>query len=112
MTNIDDLKAKYSHVHDPSFPCSAHTLGDGLTLLMREWISGPIGMETFGPGMNTLDGLSLLAASEKKMEFVIFNQIRDARNDDHSWNEIAAAMGVSRQAVRKRFKEDFPGDQG
>lgn len=41
------------------------------------------------------------------MPLALYHQVNSARAEQHSWAEIAAALGVSRQAAVKRFKDNW-----
>ncbi|MCI2422307.1 HTH domain-containing protein [Saccharopolyspora sp. K220] len=47
-------------------------------------------------------GLRAVAALRKLLEQLEAVQIRNARNQGWSWQEIATELGVSRQAVHKK----------
>jgi DNA-directed RNA polymerase specialized sigma24 family protein len=47
-------------------------------------------------------GLRAVAALRKLLEQLEAVQVRNARNHGWSWQEIAAELGVSRQAVHKK----------
>ncbi|MBB5154283.1 helix-turn-helix domain-containing protein [Saccharopolyspora phatthalungensis] len=47
-------------------------------------------------------GLRAVAALRKLLEQLEAVQIRNARNQGWSWQEIAGELGVSRQAVHKK----------
>ncbi|MEV0696391.1 HTH domain-containing protein [Saccharopolyspora sp. NPDC050389] len=47
-------------------------------------------------------GLRAVAALRKLLEKLEAVQVRNARNQGWSWQEIAAELGVSRQAVHKK----------
>ncbi|MGH2788668.1 MAG: helix-turn-helix domain-containing protein [Actinomycetota bacterium] len=47
-------------------------------------------------------GLRAVAALRKLLEQLESVQVRNARNQGWSWQEIADALGVSRQAVHKK----------
>ncbi|PKW13496.1 helix-turn-helix domain-containing protein [Saccharopolyspora spinosa] len=47
-------------------------------------------------------GLRAVAALRKLLEQLESVQVRHARNQGWSWQEIAAELGVSRQAVHKK----------
>lgn len=47
-------------------------------------------------------GLRAVAALRKLLEQLESVQVRNARNQGWSWQEIAAELGVSRQAVHKK----------
>jgi hypothetical protein len=50
-----------------------------------------------------LDALGRIAALERELDAETEIQVRRARVQGCSWEVIAAALGVSRQAVHKRF---------
>lgn len=70
---------------------------------IQEWASGDIAMHYFGHHADALDALFLMGYYEKHLPLVLRDQVHVARSEGHSWNEIAAALGVSRQAATKRF---------
>ncbi|HWC83593.1 MAG TPA: helix-turn-helix domain-containing protein [Pseudonocardiaceae bacterium] len=47
-------------------------------------------------------GLHAVSALRKLLEQLEAVQVRNARNKGWSWQDIAAALGVSRQAVHKK----------
>ncbi|MDA3644567.1 helix-turn-helix domain-containing protein [Saccharopolyspora indica] len=47
-------------------------------------------------------GLRAVAALRKLLEQLESVQVRNARNHGWSWQEVAAELGVSRQAVHKK----------
>jgi DNA-directed RNA polymerase specialized sigma24 family protein len=48
-------------------------------------------------------GLRAVAALRRLLERLETVQVRNARNQGWSWQEIAEALGVSRQAVHKKY---------
>lgn len=48
-------------------------------------------------------GLRAVAALRRLLEQLEAVQVRSARNQGWSWQEIAAELGVSRQAVHKKY---------
>jgi DNA-directed RNA polymerase specialized sigma24 family protein len=48
-------------------------------------------------------GLHAVAALRKLLEQLEALQVRNAREADWSWQEIAEQLGVSRQAVHKKY---------
>ncbi|GAT80911.1 hypothetical protein STXM2123_1612 [Streptomyces sp. F-3] len=48
-------------------------------------------------------GLRAVAALRKLLEQLEAVQVRSARNQGWSWQEIAHELGVSRQAVHKKY---------
>ena len=49
------------------------------------------------------DGLRAVAALGKLLEQLEALQVRNAREAEWSWQEIAEELGVSRQAVHKKY---------
>ncbi|MER7010471.1 helix-turn-helix domain-containing protein [Saccharopolyspora sp. NPDC000359] len=47
-------------------------------------------------------GLRAVAALRKLLEQLESAQVRNARNQGWSWQDVATALGVSRQAVHKK----------
>ncbi len=50
-----------------------------------------------------IDGLVAAAQARRELERLEGVQVRAARNRGLSWAEIAALLGVSRQAVHKKY---------
>ncbi|MET7886773.1 helix-turn-helix domain-containing protein [Streptomyces avermitilis] len=48
-------------------------------------------------------GLRAVSALRRLLEQLEAVQVRSARNQGWSWQEIAAELGVSRQAVHKKY---------
>jgi len=48
-------------------------------------------------------GLRAVAALRRLLEQLERAQVRNARTNSWSWQEIAAELGVSRQAVHKKY---------
>lgn len=84
------------------------TLGDKVTFDLQVWASGPTAMETFGGDADALDALCLMAAYAREIPYALWCQVQAAQGDGASWAAIAAALGVSRQAAKKRYGEDPP----
>jgi hypothetical protein len=96
MGRVEELRARYDAVSE--------AIEDGLFELdVRQFCSGPTLVEVFGRNADSLDVICLLAALARVLPTSIGDQIGLALNEGHSWNEIAAALGVSRQAAVKRF---------
>ncbi|MFW6693883.1 helix-turn-helix domain-containing protein [Streptomyces sp. MAR4 CNX-425] len=53
-------------------------------------------------GADPRDGLRAVAALRRLLEQLEAVQVRSARNQGWSWQEVAAELGVSRQAVHKK----------
>ncbi len=49
-------------------------------------------------------GLRAVVALRKLLERLEAVQVRNARNEGWSWQEIADALGTSRQAVHKKYR--------
>ena len=47
-------------------------------------------------------GLRAVAALRRLLESLVALQVQNARDHDWSWQEIATALGVSKQAVHKK----------
>ena len=108
MFVISDLEDRYESVRQPHPSDPASMFGDWVAKNVESFVSGEVGFGIFGSEMDSLDAVALVSLYEKKMDFVLLRQITAALAEGHSWNRIAAAMGVSRQAARKRFRADFP----
>lgn len=54
---------------------------------------------------NTVALRSIAELVEQRDEFdtALLDAIRDARNADHSWSEIGAMLGVSKQAAQRKY---------
>jgi len=75
--------------------------------LVQEWTSGPIAKKFFGTDTDTVDALFLMVKLADWLETAMLFQVEEARWEGHTWNDISYALGVSRQAAKKRFgKED------
>jgi hypothetical protein len=68
----------------------------------QEWATGEIAAHYFGSSADSLDMLCLMAAYEAELRYALEGAVDLARYDGRSWSEIAAALGVSRQAATKR----------
>ena len=68
--------------------------------------------ETLDPGVTQADDLSDLRAvataaeATREDEARLREAVETARAHGRSWNHIAAALGVSRQAARQRFSRE------
>lgn len=70
---------------------------------LQEWTGGAAALDLFGTETDSLDVLFLMSAYAAEVPYVLWQQVQDALADGASWNAIAAALGVSRQAAKKRF---------
>lgn len=99
MGKLDGLSERYSQVRSD--------LEEWLPRFVRaelaNWASGEDAARYFGSHANSLDALFLIAVYEKQLPYALWRQVQAALSEGHSWNEIAVALGVSRQAARKRF---------
>lgn len=59
----------------------------------------------FGGETTPLDIIFLIREWEKEVKWALSGQIAEALEAGHSWSQIAAALGTSRQAAVKRFQE-------
>ena len=99
MGHIEELRERYEAVRwelDGVMP-------DYVSVELEGWASADVAMDAFGREANSLDAVCLIAAYEKAVPSALASQILAALDEGHSWNEVAAALGVSRQAARKRF---------
>jgi Homeodomain-like domain-containing protein len=53
-------------------------------------------------------GLRAVAALHRLLERLMVIQVRNARAGGWSWEEIASALGISRQAVHKKYRGQIP----
>ncbi len=56
-----------------------------------------------GPGPGVVDGLRALADLRERLDWAMLALVGEGRAARLSWTEIAAALGVSRQAAQQRF---------
>lgn len=56
-----------------------------------------------------IDGLAAAARARHELERLEAVHVRSARNRGLSWAEIATLLGVSRQAVHKKYATGFGG---
>ena len=98
MGKISELRQRYERALQ-----RAATLGmdDAAIDRCAEWAAGDEAYGLFGRGSDVLDSIFLLAW--QKTNSALTEQIRVAIDEEgRSWNEVAAALGVSRQAAVKR----------
>jgi hypothetical protein len=55
-----------------------------------------------------VEALPGLIALSTELEQAITNAVTGLRHHDYSWTEIAARIGVTRQAARQRWAGDMP----
>lgn len=53
--------------------------------------------------MDPAEGLRAAAALRRLAEYLEAAQVRNARRQGWSWQDVAALLGVSRQAVHKKY---------
>jgi hypothetical protein len=63
-------------------------------------------------GTDVREGLRAVVALRKLLETLETLQVGNARRQGWSWQEIADALGVSRQAVHKKHAGRWPGGAG
>lgn len=56
-----------------------------------------------GPGPGVVDGLRALADLRERLDWAMLALVGEGRAARLPWSEIAAALGVSRQAAQQRF---------
>jgi len=95
MGKIDDLNSRYDEVRDPD-----GWWEDALAEQLEAFAAGDIAMSVFGHQSDSLDHIFVLAEIERTTKLLLDYRIAVR---EFSWNEIAAALGVSRQAAVKRF---------
>jgi hypothetical protein len=93
-------RQRYAEVRED---LTSWSIADEVAEHILEWVSGDIAMHYFGHHADALDALFLMAFYEKWLPLVLRDQVDAALSEGHSWNEVAAALGVSRQAAKKRF---------
>lgn len=83
-----------------------------LTLGLRACYSRAVNQATELAGKAASDdpavGLRAVAALHRLLERFMVIQVRNARARGWSWEEIASALGVSRQAVHKKYRGQIP----
>lgn len=65
--------------------------------------TGEIALSRFGTDADTLDALYIINIYAQQVQWVVSMYVDYARGQGYTWREIGEALGVSRQAVKKRF---------
>lgn len=55
--------------------------------------------------LSDLHAVAIASEAVQADEARLYSAVRAAREHGRSWNELAAALGVSRQAARQRFAD-------
>jgi hypothetical protein len=100
MGYVEDLRSKYDTVRSDL----DEWLSEDVKLQLDRWASGRFAREQFGH-VSELDALCLIATWAAQVPWVLATQVQACREQGRSWNEVAAALGVSRQAAKKRFEK-------
>lgn len=61
-------------------------------------------LATEAAGHDTADGLRAVAALRRLLEQLEDVHVRNARAAGWSWSEIAAALGVTKQTVHRKYR--------
>ncbi|NCD18251.1 MAG: hypothetical protein EOL91_13300 [Actinobacteria bacterium] len=64
--------------------------------------------DTEDPRRHPLDALAQLARRRRDLDAEEYHRVLEARAAGASWQGIAAALGVSRQAAHKKFRGRGP----
>jgi hypothetical protein len=80
-------------------------LGEGVTVQFGRLGAAEVAEQFFGRAPGALDLVFLATQWHEETEFNVFTRVGDAIEAGHSWRAIAAALGVSRQAAVKRYRE-------
>ena len=59
-----------------------------------------------GPALNTLDWVAQADAAIRQAHRHLAATVTRARQNGHSWAEIAGRLGITRQAAQQRFGSD------
>lgn len=103
MGRVDDFRTAYQEIReDDDF---FEWMGDAVKEEVRILGTGRTAKRFFPQGANVLDVLFLIGEWEKDVKWAVGGQIFEAFEQGHSWNEVAAVLGRSRQAVVKRHRE-------
>lgn len=78
-------------------------LADWLDIAVTEEILDDFGVDLFGMDTDAVDVLFLAAEAARAFTFVLAEQVEHCRYEGFTWDEIADALGVSRQAATRRF---------
>jgi hypothetical protein len=60
-------------------------------------------LATTAAGQDPAEGLRAVVALRRLLERLEYLQVKRARESGWSWQDIAALLGVSRQAVHKKY---------
>jgi AraC-like DNA-binding protein len=104
MNRTDQLRAIYEDLRDDDgefWPAIGAAVDGELDKLAE----GQLVKKFFHGRPSVLDVLFLAGAWEKEVKFAVADKIAEALESGHSWNQVAAALGISRQAAVKRFRE-------
>lgn len=80
----------------------ADSLWEQVIADMESFASGEFAVEAFGTAATSLDAVCLMAMYEKYLPSALGFQIQQALQEGYTWSDVAAALGVSRQAAEKR----------
>jgi len=78
-------------------------VSESAAYLVEGWAAGDVAIENFGVNADPVDVLFLMAELEEWIKLALAIQVDEARDWGYTWNDISYALGVSRQAARKRF---------
>lgn len=103
MGRIENLRLYYEELRqDDEFE---QWLFDAVKAETERLVGGRLVQKFFDGSPTALDVVFLAGYWEKEVKYALADLISDAFEEGHSWNEVAAALGVSRQAVVKRHRE-------
>ena len=98
MVTAADRRVKYDAVR-----MSFHdAVAEQANVDLESFASGEFAAEAFGTAASSLDGVCLVAMYEKNLPLALWLQVEQALRDVYTWSDIASAIGVSRQAAKKR----------
>jgi hypothetical protein len=98
--SLSDLRAHFAAVQENWDDWFSQFAAEAI----NDYVTGREAAQLFDGDVDTLDALFLLARLERDtLPYLIHRQALAAADDGFSRNEIAAALGVSRQAATKRW---------